>query len=523
MAKNDKKLKLKRSWGELKVETFNFSLIESYFRNNDNSMFFQEISDKTANDIDFPELFVFVDRTHSKIGQQYLYNKLRIIDLNSNFTEQENLIEYYLKNEDKRLRSQLLLSKLDKHESYFLASLFQDKYVDRPQWFWIIPTLSVFSILSLVLAFIIPKFFLVYVLILAVNLMLHYWNKKNIYLYTDSIPQLLRLFQVTRNLLKIHPEESVMKSLDTLSAYKRSMGLFSLESKMDSDFAIFFWLLMEYLKISFLIEPIVVFRVLKKLDRKRDEIHTLFKYVGRIDSAISLGSLRVSLKAYCNPEFLSEDRSLRFEEIYHPLISDCITNSLVIDRKSILLTGSNMSGKTTFIRTVGINALCAQTINTCFAKQFALKPMRIYSAIRISDDLMNDKSYYFEEVLTIKQMIIESQSSSCNLFLLDEIFKGTNTIERIAAGKAVLSYIAKNNNLVFVSTHDVELTDMLRDSYELYHFTEMVENNSIYFDYKLKEGNLSTRNAIKILELNAYPAEITSEAKDISRSISGFN
>ena len=92
MAKNDKKLKLKKSWGEQKVETFNFSLIESYFRNKDNSKFFQEISDKTANDIDLTELFMFVDRTHSKIGQQYLYNKLRIIDSNSNFTEQENLI-----------------------------------------------------------------------------------------------------------------------------------------------------------------------------------------------------------------------------------------------------------------------------------------------------------------------------------------------------------------------------------------------------------------------------------------------
>jgi DNA mismatch repair ATPase MutS len=109
------------------------------------------------------------------------------------------------------------------------------------------------------------------------------------------------------------------------------------------------------------------------------------------------------------------------------------------------------------------------------------------------------------------------------LFLLDEIFKGTNTVERIAAGKAVLSYIGKDKNLVFVSTHDIELTDLLSDSYELYHFTEIVEHEHILFDYKLKKGNLATRNAIRILEFNDYPVELIAEAKEISRKITAAN
>ena len=99
---------------------------------------------------------------------------------------------------------------------------------------------------------------------------------------------------------------------------------------------------------------------------------------------------------------------------------------------------------------------------------------RIYSAIRISDDFINDKSYYFEEVLTIKEMIEKSNENKSNLFLLDEIFKGTNTIERISAGKAVLSSLS-NNNIVFVSTHDIELADLLKSEYELYHFSEIVD------------------------------------------------
>jgi DNA mismatch repair ATPase MutS len=145
--------------------------------------------------------------------------------------------------------------------------------------------------------------------------------------------------------------------------------------------------------------------------------------------------------------------------------------------------------------------------------------MRIYSAIRISDDLMNDRSYYFEEVLTIKEMIDRSSSSTPNLFLLDEIFKGTNTVERISAGKAVLSSLAKNENIVFVSTHDIELADLLKEEYELYHFSEKVDDRTVDFDYKLKEGKLKNRNAIRILQINDYPDAVVKEAIEISETL----
>jgi DNA mismatch repair ATPase MutS len=145
--------------------------------------------------------------------------------------------------------------------------------------------------------------------------------------------------------------------------------------------------------------------------------------------------------------------------------------------------------------------------------------LKIYSAIRISDDLMNDKSYYFEEVLTIKEMIGKSQIPGSNLFLLDEIFKGTNTIERISAGRAVLSYLNNENNIVFVSTHDIELADLLQDTYRLYHFSEQVDKKTVDFDFKLKEGKLKNRNAIRILEINDYPEEIITEAIELSKEL----
>ena len=102
---------------------------------------------------------------------------------------------------------------------------------------------------------------------------------------------------------------------------------------------------------------------------------------------------------------------------------------------------------------------------------------------------------------------------------MDEVFKGTNTIERIASAKAILSYLNRKENIVVVSTHDIELADMLDNEYDLYHFTEIVENNELHFDHSIKAGQLRTRNAIKILELSNYPADIIREARQITTTL----
>jgi DNA mismatch repair ATPase MutS len=267
------------------------------------------------------------------------------------------------------------------------------------------------------------------------------------------------------------------------------------------------------------LEPLLLFGVLKQLDTKRREIENVFCFVGYIDSLVSISSLRHGLKSFCLPQIENNNKIIDASEIYHPLIPNCVTNSIKIDGNSILLTGSNMSGKTSFIRTIGLNIITGLTLNTCFAGQFCFPRLKIFSAIRISDNLMNDKSYYFEEVLTIKEMIERSQTKESNLFLLDEIFKGTNTIERISAGRAVLSYLNNKSNIVFVSTHDIELAEMLKDTYSLYHFSEQVEGRTVDFDFKLKKGKLKNRNAIRILEINDYPEEIITEAIELSKEL----
>jgi hypothetical protein len=419
-----------------------------------------------------------------------------------------------------RLQVQIILSKLNDFNAYQISRLILGEFIDPPKYFTIIKLLTTISIASFIVTILIPKYFLLLVALFCINMVIHFINKKHIEMYLDSIPQLYKLCNCIRDLLKLDlPIESTNKmisSLKSIELLKSRMKVFTLEAK-SVDFPVgFFIIFWEYIKIQFLLKPIIVFNVLKRLKEKRREIQDLFEYVGKVDCAISIASLRYGVKHFCQPNISEQYDCFAFTDIYHPLVTDCISNLMTVKDKSILLTGSNMSGKSTFIRSVAISTLFAQTINTCFASSFTLSPMRIFSAIRISDDVLSGKSYYFEEVLTINELIKESQSGIKTLFLLDEIFKGTNTIERIAAGKAVLSYIGKNGNIVFVSTHDIELTDLLSSSYELFHFTEIVEGNLVHFDYKLKEGKLTTRNAIRILEINGYPRELIEEARRIA-------
>lgn len=524
--KKNKRLteKLLQSFGVIKSDSFDFELIERYYRKTDNSGALQSLSNRTCNDLDFHDLFMFIDRTNSKVGQQYLYNKLRTIPANSDKkTNHEKLITNFSENTEFRLSVQKQLDTLKNKEAYYITSLFQEEHLKPPKWFFIIKILSFTSVLSLLLLQFNPAVVFVLFGVFIINTGIHFWNKRNLYQYLDSIPQLLRMVNAARQLFKhesLKPlSPNLPKSLNITDKIRNRMIFFKLQTKIEGDMEAIAWGILEVFKIIFLIEPLLLFGVLKELDTKRKEIENIFAFIGKIDVLISIASLRKGLPHYCIPKIVTHQKSFEACNAYHPLIPDCVTNSIQIDKKSVLLTGSNMSGKTSFIRTIGINVITGLTINTCFAEHFLMPVMRVFSAIRISDDLMNDKSYYFEEVLTIKSMIDESEQKTGNLFLLDEIFKGTNTVERISAGKAVLSSLTKNGNIVFVSTHDIELADLLEDEFELYHFSEKVNNQTVDFDYKLKDGKLTNRNAIRILEINNYPEEIINEAIVISKEL----
>ncbi|HWC52710.1 MAG TPA: hypothetical protein VG676_03920, partial [Chitinophagaceae bacterium] len=512
---------IRANWGKPKTGYFHFERIEKFFEFVPDRSFHQ-LSDQTIFDIDFYNIFTFIDRTTSKVGQQYLFKKLMSP---SNAIEElkrfDATVNFFTANEALREEIQIELTKLGHSDAYSLSSLFRNKLMVNPPRYGllIIRVFLLIALLALSLKF--PVLLICALSLVVINTIQHYWNKNNIFQFSRSLPQLNVLMTIAKIIHKkdaFLKDASVEKSELELRKLRYPMALLRLGNNGGAidDLSGIFSYFIELINGAFLIEIFTIHHVTKVLEKNKEHILSLFNYIGNIDTAIAVASLRHGVKNVCTPNFTDEKKELFVQNIYHPLIANCATNNLSINGKSILITGSNMSGKTTFLRTLIINSILAQSIYTCFADKFTTPLLKQFSSIRIDDNLMEAKSYFLEEVTIVSSLINEVSSPDQNIFFLDEVFKGTNTVERIASAKAILSYLNRHNNMVIVSTHDVELADMLRDEYDLYHFTETIQQDQLHFDHKLKAGPLKTRNAIKILELSDFPADIIDEANNIS-------
>ena len=173
-----------------------------------------------------------------------------------------------------------------------------------------------------------------------------------------------------------------------------------------------------------------------------------------------------------------------------------------------------MSGKSTFLRTIGLNALLAQTIYTCAAKSYKTSFFKIMTSISPEDNISSGKSYYFREAEALKRIISECSEDRPVLCIIDEIFRGTNPVERVNASAEILNYINKHNTLTLVATHDLELTEILKDEYLCCYFSEDINSDGLQFDYKLKYGICRTRNAVKLLKYLEYPEEIIQKTNE---------
>ena len=200
-----------------------------------------------------------------------------------------------------------------------------------------------------------------------------------------------------------------------------------------------------------------------------------------------------------------DELEIIIKEGYHPLISyeKAVANSVELCSKTQVVTGSNMSGKTTFLRMIGMNVILAYSGAPVCAENMRLSIMRTYTSMRVADDVNHGISTFYAEILRIKEMVEYGNNGEPMLCLIDEIFKGTNSADRIVGAEAVIKKLMKKHIIALVSTHDFELC-RLADNY---HFEEYYDEDGIQFDYKLKSGPCKTTNALHLLKLAGITEE----------------
>jgi DNA mismatch repair ATPase MutS len=228
--------------------------------------------------------------------------------------------------------------------------------------------------------------------------------------------------------------------------------------------------------------------------------------IGQFEALNSISNIIYDNPQWAIPSISDGDFIIKADGLGHPLIGDKrVCNNITINNKKniLLITGSNMSGKSTFLRTVGINLILCYIGAPVCAKKFECSMMKIYTCMRTSDNLDNNISSFYAEILRIKGIVESVKANKKVFFLLDELFKGTNSIDRHDGAKALIKQLGSQGASGLISTHDLELCDLQNEYSRIknYHFQEYYINNELKFDYKIREGASTTRNALYLIKL----------------------
>ena len=504
--------KLRQIWGTVPEKAPGIEAASLYFELNkenpeQNSYL---LDDDTWQDLNFDEIFALLNRTLSLPGAQYLCFLLRYPLLNKKaLGRREELIRHFQKNQNLREEVQLITQNLaDKNVKYLPYSLWKP-LPERPAY---TPVLSIMSFLAVAVLVLVLLGYLHYTLIMLVfvaNLAVRSYTKRKIDAFIHSFRYLGVLITVAEEIAALEFEELqetraiLQKSLRGTKSIARK--IYTLHFK--DEFGI-----LEYLNIYFLWDIAGFYSALNKIEKHIDDLRKIFETVGYLEALISVASFRSAYPKHCLPSFSEDENRYNVQDVYNPLLKKPVPNSFEFTTKSILITGSNMAGKTTFLKTMGVNAVLAQTIHTCMAKNYNAPFLQVVTSIEKKDDLVLGKSYYLAEVESILRLINTSKSEVIHLFILDELFRGTNSVERHAASVEVLKYLANGRDFVLAATHDLQLGEILKNIYRNFHFREEMAEDGLYFDYKLHPGISTTRNAIALLKHVGYPKTIVENA-----------
>ncbi len=501
--------RLRENWGRRQAKRALYDVQELARRRPIEAADRYSLDEQTWSDLDMDYVYGVVDHTQTAPGAQCLWRLLHSPHLAGPAQDQQ-LLERLSTEPALREELQLALSKMEREEGYELPALLWDELPILRMPRWALHSLSWLLPITLMLGFLLPIFWLVTGAVLLANNLITFSYEKVLTPNLTALTSLSKLLEVAGELsaLKSEAVPQTKTLLTTNLRVTKAIRSKVAWLKFDDPMAIHYWFR------TMLLRNVIVFvSVVTIIRRHEKELREIFEAVGGLDVALSTASLRAYLGDYCEPNFEGEANQIVTENIYHPCVSEAVANDLELRDSNLLIMGSNMSGKSTFLKTIGVNAILAQTLGTVAASKYAAPPLRVMTSIDILDNLEEGTSYYKAEVESTLRLVQAAPERGPYLFILDEVFRGTNPVERVAAATAVLQYLGERH-CVLASTHDSEICHALSSSYELGHFREELTDDGFTFDHKLRPGPSQSRNAIAMLEHAGYPSEVVAAAQE---------
>ena len=511
---------LRSGWGKETIRERHPSDIEGLFRYA--ALQGQEacVDDQTWHDLNMDDLYTRMDRTLTSPGQCVLYKVLRTPLLSDESLKKRKAgITLFEGNPSIREGIQVDLARLGRQKGSGITTLLWDQPPASTPLQNLYTFLAFLALIALVFGPWIlgwPAILLVILPVYLINMLAASRVRTQLLFQLATIRYLGAMIRTADRIASQgYPdlEETCQRLRQAVSATRqiaRKTTLLLPENSVSSDLAAIVY---SHLDTYFLREVRIFYAVLDEIRAHQEDLKTLYLLMGELDALQSIASFRQGLGPMAEPRFVADGPLLEVRDLRHPLLENPVANSVSLHRKGVSITGSNMAGKTTFLRTLGVNAILAQTIDSVLASSYTARYFRLFSLLNEQDSLMEGKSYYLAEAEHLLRMIRASDSDPFALCLIDEPLAGTNSIERTAASLEILRYLANHNAMVIVATHDLHLAHRLLPGFDSYHFTDNVDEQGLCFDYLLKPGISSTSNAIRLLEVLDYPKEITDRAR----------
>ena len=503
--------KINTLWdNKLKLESFirpnsRFDAQYHAYRDHYNEQSF--IDDKTWSDLNMDTLFHKINFNFTAIGEMRLYATLRgMFKVN-----QTSLINMFKENKVFRLNVSYILSKIGKN----VYPLFPDQMLPTKRNI-LLMFCPLLPFIGFAFIFLIPSnVILICLTFMILNAILSFKLKKSYDQDLKSIFYTANVIKQSQALSKIESTPAISVDFTHFKASRRFSGLLARVESQDMASSIIM-----FIKLVFMIDYVLFHLIQRSYFKYQEEVMTCYDYISILDNHYSIAMYQHTLTHYCYPKINHNINGLQMKSIIHPLLDEenAIANTIDISNH-ILLTGSNASGKSTFMKAVALNLILAQSIQTATAHSFIYQPGYVMTSMANADDVLSGDSYFMSELKSIRRLFNTHQCNKIYCFI-DEIFKGTNTTERIAASESVLSYLDNQKAYqVIAATHDVELSTLLENTYNNYHFNESIQENSIFFDYKIKPGKANTRNAIELLRITQFPIYIYQRAQQNIRNL----